>query len=92
VGLVPGVLEVVPGVGLVGKDREQVEGPDGEVRVEVDAAPAAAVVPVVAAPRLVPDQRDGQALAVGEAEEGLRPAAETGQQRVDDARRDRPGS
>ncbi len=81
----PGVLEMVPGVRLVGQDREQVGRPDGEVGVEVHAAAAAAVVPVVAAPRLVVDQRDGQALPVGEAEEGGGAAPEARQQGVDDA-------
>ena len=68
----PGVLEVVAGVRLVGQHGEQVRRPDRQVGVEVDAAAPPAVVPVVAAPGLVADERDDQVLAVGEAEERRR--------------------
>ena len=69
VGLLPGVLEVVARVGLVGDVWTSVRGADRQVRVDVDPRAAAAVEPVVAAPRLVGDERDPQVLAVGQPEQ-----------------------
>ena len=52
VGLLPGVLEVVARVGLVGDVAGQVGGADRQVGVDVDPRAAAAVEPVVGGPRL----------------------------------------
>ena len=84
--LLPGVLEVMPGIGLVGDRVDERRCPDRQVGVDVDARAAAAVEPVVAGPRLVADQRDPQVLAVGQPEGRLRPRTEPGDEPVDDRR------
>ena len=72
-GFLRGVLEVVAGVRLVGDQAGQVRRPDGQVGVDVDPRAAAAVEPVVGAPRLVADERDPQVLAVRAGRTARRP-------------------
>ena len=89
------VLEVVAGVGLVGHGGDEVREADGEVEVDVDARAVAAVVPVVAGPRLAADQRDAQRLALGQRVQRRRASPEPRDERLDDGLdaigRHRPG-
>ena len=86
VGLLPGVLEVVARIRLVGDGVHEVRGATRQVDVDVDPRAAAAVEPVVAGPRLVRHQRDPQVLAVGQAEQRGRPGPEARDEPVDDGR------
>ena len=87
VGFLPGMLEVVARVGLVGDRVDEVGGADREVDVDVDTRAPAAVVPVVAGPRLARTMRDAQVLAVGQPEVARRAVAEPPDEPVDDAGR-----
>ena len=86
IGFLPGMLEVVARVGLVGDQADQVGGADREIGIDVDAGAAAAVEPVVGGPRLSGHQRDPQVLAVGKAEIGGGLVAEAGDEPLDHAR------
>ena len=67
-GLLPGVLEVVAGIGLVGNDADQRRRPDRQVNVQVDPRLEVAVVPVVAGPGLTADQPEPQPFTGRQAE------------------------
>ena len=83
-GLLPGVLEMVTGVRLVGDQPDQVGRADRQVGVDVDPRAPAAIEPVVGAPRLTGDERDPQVLAVRQAERVRRRRPEAPDQPLDD--------
>ena len=66
--LLPRVLQVMARVGLVRDRVQQRREAERQIGVEVHARPSAAVVPVVAGPRLIPDEGDPQVLAVRQPE------------------------
>jgi hypothetical protein len=86
VGLLPGVLEVVARIRLVGSSVDEVGGAHREVRVDVDARTTTAVVPVVAAPRLVPNEPDSEVFAVRQAEQAASSGSKSFDQPFDDPR------
>src|SRR5581483_11564444 len=75
VGLLPGVLEVVARVRLVGDERDERRDSYRQVEVDLDPRAEAALVPVVAAPRAVPDEPDVERLALRQTERLCRPPA-----------------
>jgi hypothetical protein len=61
----PGMLEMVARIGLVGDEADQISGADRKIGVDVDPGAAAAVEPVVRGPWLAGHQGDAEVLAVG---------------------------
>ncbi len=84
VGLLPRVLEVVAGERFVGDRVDETRAPNRQVGVDVDPRAAAAVVPVVAGPRLIRHEADLEVLARRQAEQGVGSCPEAADKPFDD--------